>query len=86
MVARIQILEHILVGNILSFLKGVGVHVEEQIDLRITDIKGQRALVYKNVKLMAFDIEFRTNITFPQYIGIGKNASVGCGVLTKVTI
>lgn len=85
MVERIQILERVLVGNILSFLKGVGLHLEEQISLHISDITGQRAVTYKKVKLMAFDIEFKANIQLPQYIGIGKNASIGCGVLTKIT-
>lgn len=85
MVEHIQILERVLIGNILSFLKGIGIHLEEQIILHITDITGQRAVTYKKVKLMAFDIEFKTNIQLPQYIGIGKNASIGCGVLTKIT-
>lgn len=85
MVERIQILERVLVGNILSFLKGIGLHLDKQINLHITDITGQRAVTYKKVKLMAFDIEFKTNIQLPQYIGIGKNASIGCGVLTRIT-
>ena len=84
MVERIQILERVLVGNILSFLKGVDIYLEEQINLHITDITGQRAVTYKKVKLMAFDIEFKINIQLPQYIGIGKNASIGCGVLSVV--
>lgn len=84
-VERIQILERVLAGNILSFLKGVGIFLEERLEVSLTDIKGQRAIEYKKVKLIAFDIEFKANITFPQYIGIGKHASVGCGVLTKVT-
>ena len=82
MVDRIHILERVLIGNILSFLKGVGIHMEDQIVLSITNITNQHAVTYKNVKLMGFDIEFKTNITFPQYIGIGKNASVGCGVIS----
>ena len=86
MVDRIHILERVLIGNILSFLKGVGIHMEDQIVLSITNITNQHAVTYKNVKLMGFDIEFKTNITFPQYIGIGKNASVGCGIITKATI
>lgn len=84
MVSRIQILERVLVGNILSFLKSVGIFFEEQIILHITNITGQRTVIYKKVKLMAFDIEFKANIVLPQYVGIGKNASVGCGVLTAV--
>ena len=84
MVDRIHILERVLIGNILSFLKGVGIHMEDQIVLSITNITNQHAVTYKNVKLMGFDIEFKTNITFPQYIGIGKNASVGCGVISII--
>lgn len=84
MVDRIRILERVLIGNILSFLKGVGIHMEDQIVLSITNITSQHAVTYKNVKLMGFDIEFKTNITFPQYIGIGKNASVGCGVISII--
>lgn len=84
-VERIQILERVLIGNILSFLKGVGIHLEEQMELHITDITGQRPIIYKKVKLMSFDIEFKANIQLPQYIGLGKNASVGRGVLTKIT-
>ena len=84
MVERIQFLERVLIGNILSFLKGVDIHLENQIVLSITNITSQRVITYKEVKLMGFDIEFKTNITFPQYIGIGKNASVGCGVLTII--
>ena len=79
---RIQFFEHILVGNILSFLKGVGIHIEEQIVTHITDIFDQRPIIYKKVKLMAFDLEFTANIQLPQYIGLGKNASLGYGVLS----
>jgi hypothetical protein len=83
LVERIQILERILAGNMLSFLKGIDIHLEEQMELHITSILDQRPAIYKRVKLMSFDIEFKTNLYLPQYIGIGKNASIGCGVLTK---
>lgn len=86
LVERIKILERVLIGNILSFLSGVNIHLEEQLKLHITNITNQRQATYKGVKLMAFDIEFKTNLNLPQYIGIGKNASVGYGTMTKVTI
>lgn len=84
LVERIGILERVLTGNILSFFKGAGLHIDEQISVCITDITGQRPYMYKNVKMMAFNIEFKANILLPQYIGIGKNASVGCGVLSRI--
>lgn len=83
LVEKIQILEHVLAGNILSFLKGVNIHLEEHFDVHITDITKQNIIIYKNVKLMAFDIKFKANITLPSYIGIGKNASIGNGILIK---
>ena len=85
MLERIQMLERILVGNILSFLKGVDIFLMNQLVVHITDITGQRDITYKNVKLKVFDVAFKTNISLPPYIGIGKNASIGCGVLTKIT-
>lgn len=84
LVERIQILERVLIGNILSFLKGNDIHLEEQIFLHITEIKGQSAVIYKKMQLMAFDIDFKANILLPQYVGLGKNASIGCGVLTII--
>lgn len=33
---------------------------------------------------MAFDVEFKANLSIPDYVGIGKNASIGCGVITRV--
>lgn len=85
LIERIQILENVLAGNILSFLTGVGIHLEERFDLKITDINHQGLFTYKGVELMAFDIAFKANITLPSYIGIGKSASIGCGVLIKRT-
>lgn len=83
LIERIQILENVLAGNILSFLTGVGIHLETRFDLSITDILPPRLYTYKGVNLMAFDIDFKANITLPSYIGIGKSASIGNGVLTK---
>ena len=83
LVEKIQILERVLIGNIL---KGVDIHLEKQLELHIINITNQRPATYKKVKLMAFDIEFKINLSLPQHIGIGKNASVGYGILTKITI
>ena len=84
MAQRITFLEEKLIGNLLSFFTEIGFRAEQQIELHITDITGQRLAHYKGVKLMAFDIEFKVNLTLPQYIGLGKSVSVGFGTLTKI--
>ena len=83
-VEKIQILEHVLTGNILSFLKGIGIRLDEQMVVNITDIKKQQLISYKRIKLLALDVEFRTNIHLPSLIGLGKNASLGFGTITKI--
>lgn len=83
LVDKVTILERVLTGNVLSFLKGMDIHQEEQLTINITDIGNQHLTTYKKVKLMTFDIEFNANITLPQHIGIGKNASLGYGVLSN---
>ena len=84
LVDKIQILERVLIGNILSLLKGIGIHLEEHLDIHITDITKQNIITYKKVKLMAFDVKFKANTILPSYIGIGKNASVGNGILIRL--
>lgn len=80
---KAALLERILIGNILSFLKGVGIFVEERIVCHIISINEPRAIHYKGVKLMSFDIDFMSNISLPPLIGLGKGSSVGFGMITK---
>ncbi|MBP5742953.1 MAG: hypothetical protein J6W49_05910 [Paludibacteraceae bacterium] len=80
---RYAMLERLLVGNILSFAKGVGVHFEEQVVCKITVVDEPRTIRFKNVKMMAFDVEFKSNVSLPNYIGIGKGVSLGHGVVVR---
>src|SRR5699024_10852813 len=81
---RIEMLEKILTGNILSFAKGVDWHIEKQIKVRIHNIKKTKNIKYKNTHLLALDIDFSTNVFLPNFIGLGKGASHGMGmVMTK---
>lgn len=80
---RIALLEGILRGNILSMAKGLGITVEHEITVTITTLSAPRLLKNKGVKLMAFDLEFKSNFTLPDFAGLGKNASIGYGVVTR---
>ena len=81
---KISFLESILIANLLSFSKGIGVYVEKEIQCKLTSLHDPFLVKNKGIKLMAFDIEFVTNMSLPDYIGIGKNASIGYGVVTHV--
>ena len=80
---RINILEKILVGNILSLAKGLSMNISSTITVSITDIENIRDIRYKRVPLRCMDIRFRRNISLPNFIGIGKHTSVGFGIITK---
>lgn len=83
---RVMILERILKGNILSFAKGVGVTLDYDIRVDVTDILAQRMMMNKTTRLMAFDVSFITNVSLPNNVGLGKSASVGFGVVEKMGV
>ena len=82
-VNKAKMMESILTGNILSMLKSQGIIVEKHIDVCITAVLKEKLLKYKNVRFSSYDIDFKTNLLLPNYIGIGKSASNGFGLLTR---
>ena len=80
---RYTMLERLLTANILSFAKGLGIHFEGQVTARITQLDEPRLQYYKGVKLMSFDAEFKTNVSLPDYIGLGKGVSLGMGTVVR---
>ena len=78
-VEKVSFLENILKANLLSMLKGLDIHLEKELILKITEISRSYLIYNKGVKMMAFNADFKCNLSIPNNIGIGKNASIGCG-------
>lgn len=76
-------LEKILTGNILSFAKEMQVNMEKEVICKITKLEIPKLILYKNIKMMCFDIEFKSNVSIPDFVGLGKGTSIGYGVLAK---
>lgn len=76
-------LERILTGNIVSFAKGLGIHFEQDVTCKLTSISNSHLTLYKDVKMMSFDAEFKTNVSIPDYIGLGKGVSLGMGTVVR---
>lgn len=83
---KITLVEQIITGNILSFLKGIGYHAADCIEVAITRFSELREKSYKQVNFNVFDVQFVSNIVLPEAIGLGKSVSVGFGVLTKLEL
>ncbi|MBO6189998.1 MAG: hypothetical protein J6N92_04215 [Alloprevotella sp.] len=77
-------LEGILKANILSMLKGLDIHLEEQLQLEITNLSSPYVLPYKRIGLTAFNADFTCNLSIPDQVGLGKNVSTGFGVVRRV--
>lgn len=83
---RLAFLERMLIGNILSFAKGVNWFLQDKVELRITKILKSHNSIIKKTGRLAFDLQFVSNINLPKNIGLGKNASTGYGVLKPLRI
>lgn len=81
---KLAFLERILIGNILSFAKGISWTVDKPIKLRIRKINNQRLVPYKENRMLTFDLDFTSNIFLPAFIGLGKGASRGFGILKPI--
>jgi hypothetical protein len=81
---KTTILENILKANILSFAKGLNITIDEQISVKLTYISKPYTTINKGIKFMTFNAEFTSNISLPDHIGLGKNASIGYGNIKKL--
>ncbi len=82
-VERYAFLERLLTGNILSFAKSMSIFFDQRVECRITSAETPRLISYKGVKMMSFDVEFKTNVSLPDYIGLGKGVSLGFGTVVS---
>jgi hypothetical protein len=74
-----EMLGRILVGNILSMCKGLGVVVRKRLSAHThVDPMGVR---YKGINVIGLTGEFRTNFLIPDFLGLGKGVSQGFGVV-----
>jgi len=53
----------------------------DALTVKIQQVKDERWVSYKKVKMLAFSLEFTANVHLPDYVGLGKGCSEGWGVV-----
>lgn len=76
-------LTRILIGNILSFAKGMEWNVDKPIELTIQGPVESKLTTLKGKRVLCFSFDFQTNVSLPVNIGLGKSSSLGFGALRK---
>ena len=77
---RKEFLEKILLGNILSMLKGLGIFVDYRVMVQLLGFKSRLATAHNN-KFVGITAQFGCNLNLPEYLGLGKSVSKGYGIL-----
>ena len=81
---RRRLLERVVVGNLLSFSKAVGLHVGERLRAEV-DLEPDGWHVLKpGVRLLGFRGTFRVNFLIPDLWGLGKSSARGFGTVTRL--
>ena len=78
---RQELLQKILVGNILSFYKGMGLRLAAGERILLSAQLKEKAVKFKNQRMLAFTGIFTTNALLPTHVGLGKSVSRGFGTL-----
>lgn len=73
------LLNSILIGNVLSMCKGLGIIVEGYLHSR-SKIH-EEFVEYKGITVIGFVGEFEINFKIPDFFGLGKGVSQGFGVI-----
>lgn len=81
---RVIMLEKLMTAHIMVFIQQLQCDIYDRVFVGIHRIHAQKWIKYKKIDFLTFDITFETNISLPDYIGLGKASSVGFGMIKKV--
>ncbi len=81
---KYEFLQRILIGNIISFAKGIHWNLDQQLRVTVARLHAERFFNFKDHKMAGFDLDFSANVLLPDAIGLGKSVSRGFGVIRKV--
>ncbi len=85
LVERLSFLEKLLHNQISSFAEGVSWQLDTDFTVKITDLPKEEWLAYKHKqKMRVFTLDFEVNVSLPEFVGLGRGASRGLGVVRRM--
>lgn len=81
MIDRSRLLQKKLENHLIGLCKGLGWTWDKRIEANLELIRKVQPLSVHGVQLLAFDVEFSTNVILPSGIAFGKSVSLGFGWL-----
>jgi len=82
--AKTDLLRRVMVGNILSFAKGIRWDVDQRINIKIPFLTKARSFSFKKYQMVGFNLYLVTNVSLPNFVGLGKSVSRGFGVIERM--
>lgn len=76
-IEKVELLERILIGNMISMSRGLGIQIEARIKVKANLRKVNTHI--KDNNMLGFYGTFKTNFEIPEYVGLGKSVSRGFG-------
>lgn len=71
-------------ANLTTLAKGFNYHIPDRDKIKVKSILKAKNVNYKNVRMLCFIGEFKTNFIIPDYWGIGKQSAKGFGVVKMI--
>ena len=82
--ARTAMLNSILTGHILGFLRSTQIELQDHERIMVKVAIQQKSTLFKEQKMVAFTGTFIANVLLPDSIGLGKSVSRGFGTIKKI--
>jgi len=79
-----DLLKRILIGNILSMSKYLGLQLDQSQQIHVDLQFQQTKATLKGRQMIGFKGKFKTNFMIPDFMGLGKSVSRGFGSVKKI--
>jgi len=62
-----------------------GIQPDREIVCILTELEEKPMVKYKNHRFVSFDLKFKTNVSLPNYIGLGIGVAHGFGTVVRMS-